>query len=994
MALQNDTSRIQYNGNNSTSNSYAIPFVFFENSHIKCVVTTSAGVDTELTLGSTFNVTGAGNANGGSLTTTTAVPNTSKVTIYRSVPVTQTTSYQEGGDFPAASHEKALDKLTMIAQQTKRLADRALRVPESQNNPSDIPNAGSGQKLLGINDGTLTWEENRQLPPYPATAGTQALVTAGGGTTASWQTIPSIASGPVTATGSTVPRFPADRFGERVNVKDFGAVGNGIANDTAAILAAAAALPNGGTIYFPPGTYLKDVDESNFTNISFVGEDRSRCVIKARALTTVTGTLLSSYGNNLTCQNLTLDCNWQNLRLYGRKIGAIFFKGNSCRVDSCRVIKFGGTGSALQESFAVVIAGNNAVISNNIVEEPVVGLQSNGQPEQGAYATYVNLFGTIDQQPRAITSSDASSNTLSIGISLFINGDRVRFNSLSGGSPLATNTDYYVVNTSGSNFQLALTPNGSAIDFATISSGVLGKTNYAGTAWITGNTLKGAYEEGVATNYGQQNSFYEGSMAIIAGGAHDAIYVQNNHISNIAAGFNGDSWSNGSLIVDSNYFRNCQRCINVTFGAGMGVGGLGVLRKLESLRVTSNVFRMSKNAIIGGAAGRFTLVSNVYIAGNYVDTYDHTTGSELAFFVSDSDNVQIVDNIFHTNITIDQFIISGNNVKAMYARNNTDQNGVQRYEYNGRDRCCYVLGNKSATINGLELGRALDLAAGAFPLGVAKSATNKFVVYVNAGEYDLAGFQGGYSPMVFNGPSHISIIGTSNRDSVYIKHAGTITAGVASASNGITFANMTIAGSAGQSALQYSQNATTVFENVRFDKIGNGTIVPSGSWDHRATFISCYSEHPFLGSNGQGLFGGKCYDCEWLGGFSSQQLASTEPLFERCTIRGGLFTFGVSGLTMRNCTVTAATGQTNYNMCLVSNCVIVNCSFQNVRIHMNGTGNTIANSVIEVNNSLSTCLDNGDGYGGTTNAASVKLFNVGSNKPVDEDITVTRLTAL
>ena len=42
-----------------------------------------------------------------------------------------------------------------------------------------------------------------------------------------------------------------------VSVKDFGAVGDGIANDTAAIQAAVAALPStGGGLYFPAGTYL------------------------------------------------------------------------------------------------------------------------------------------------------------------------------------------------------------------------------------------------------------------------------------------------------------------------------------------------------------------------------------------------------------------------------------------------------------------------------------------------------------------------------------------------------------------------------------------------------------------------------------------------------------------------------------------------------------------------------------------------------------------
>jgi len=41
-----------------------------------------------------------------------------------------------------------------------------------------------------------------------------------------------------------------------VNVKDFGAAGNGIKDDTSAILAAIAACAVGGTVLFPGGTYL------------------------------------------------------------------------------------------------------------------------------------------------------------------------------------------------------------------------------------------------------------------------------------------------------------------------------------------------------------------------------------------------------------------------------------------------------------------------------------------------------------------------------------------------------------------------------------------------------------------------------------------------------------------------------------------------------------------------------------------------------------------
>ena len=62
-------------------------------------------------------------------------------------------------------------------------------------------------------------------------------------------------SSSVTATGSTTARTLANRFSDFVNVLDFGAVGDGVADDTAAIQAAINAGNAGKTVFFPAGTY-------------------------------------------------------------------------------------------------------------------------------------------------------------------------------------------------------------------------------------------------------------------------------------------------------------------------------------------------------------------------------------------------------------------------------------------------------------------------------------------------------------------------------------------------------------------------------------------------------------------------------------------------------------------------------------------------------------------------------------------------------------------
>ena len=67
---------------------------------------------------------------------------------------------------------------------------------------------------------------------------------------------------PVTSTGSTTARSLANRFADVVNVKDFGAVGDGVTDDTAAIQAA---LNTGKSVHISYGTY-KTTSSLQITN--------------------------------------------------------------------------------------------------------------------------------------------------------------------------------------------------------------------------------------------------------------------------------------------------------------------------------------------------------------------------------------------------------------------------------------------------------------------------------------------------------------------------------------------------------------------------------------------------------------------------------------------------------------------------------------------------------------------------------------------------------
>jgi hypothetical protein len=118
--VTSEESSVVYVGNNSTTAPYPISFYFFRDEDLLVSTVDTLGSDAILDLNTDYIVTGAGNQNGGSLTTTFAVPIDWHLRIERIVEPTQLTSYQEGDAFPALSHERALDKLTFLVQQALR----------------------------------------------------------------------------------------------------------------------------------------------------------------------------------------------------------------------------------------------------------------------------------------------------------------------------------------------------------------------------------------------------------------------------------------------------------------------------------------------------------------------------------------------------------------------------------------------------------------------------------------------------------------------------------------------------------------------------------------------------------------------------------------------------------------------------------------------------------------------------------------------------------
>lgn len=181
-------------------------------------------------------------------------------------------------------------------------------------------------------------------------------------------------------TGATA-RTVQSKLRESVSVKDFGAVGDGVTNDTAAIQAAvnAVAAAGGGDVYFPAGTYL--VTSVNVRHgIAIVGSGNA--VIKRPANTpnwtrtfTTQNTLWSqSYDSSpLTFKNIIIDGNRDNQGAYTgyqlEQAHLLFLTGDNTVAGRLRVIIDGCTfyncvADAVSQYVNVDLTISNSFFSN------------------------------------------------------------------------------------------------------------------------------------------------------------------------------------------------------------------------------------------------------------------------------------------------------------------------------------------------------------------------------------------------------------------------------------------------------------------------------------------------------------------------------------------------------------------------------------------------------------------------------------------------------
>jgi len=187
--------------------------------------------DAEVTEG--FAVTGAGRSEGGTVLFAEPPPAGTVVTLRRRLALGRVTDFQENGELRASVLNDELDLQAAALQQVAEEGARALRFAPTDTAPSpELPaRAVRANRLVGFD-----------------AAGALALYPAVGGEI----------SGTVTQPGAgAVARAIGDKLAEALSVRDFGAAGDGVTNDRAALQAAFDAAAAGSRVVFvPEGDYV------------------------------------------------------------------------------------------------------------------------------------------------------------------------------------------------------------------------------------------------------------------------------------------------------------------------------------------------------------------------------------------------------------------------------------------------------------------------------------------------------------------------------------------------------------------------------------------------------------------------------------------------------------------------------------------------------------------------------------------------------------------
>lgn len=343
--------RLSYTGSGTTG-PFTTPY-FLANSDLKAVkVLISDGTETDLVLDTDYTLTGAGDSDGGALTLVATLSASYRLVIINDAVDSQEAQYPANDPFPSSTHQAVVDRRAMVSQRHGDLLDRAVKLPDGYVGAADatLPTPSGG--------GIFRWNADADAIEYVDGTPDEAVSTF-------------LQSG-----SGAVARTWTSKAADIVSVKDFGAVGDGVTDDTVAIQAALTYVAGNGvvggsnskTLHIPAGVYCFSEETLRATGhaqfgygiyavgaLSIVGDGWDQSVLKN---TSATGAGLRFGGGHVRTSDFSIDMNG------GTGIG-FRMGGQLCSASRMKVKNQEGT------DYSFIVDGSTLAVIDNIYLENV-----------------------------------------------------------------------------------------------------------------------------------------------------------------------------------------------------------------------------------------------------------------------------------------------------------------------------------------------------------------------------------------------------------------------------------------------------------------------------------------------------------------------------------------------------------------------------------------------------------------------------------------------
>lgn len=319
MTIASETNKSGPYFGNGVTTTFPFDFKIDNAAHIRVVAMTGAA-EVDLALSTDYTVTGVGGSGGSVILTSPPLASTA-ITLVRSVPFTQEMDLQNQGAFFAEAIETGFDLSVARDQQLAEELSRTVRVPISSD-PTDLEALiGGVVALLGRVDDIST------------VAGVAAQV----------QLLASVSSD-VHALAAVIADIVEAATFTVLNVKRYGAVGNGTTDDTAAIQAAIDAAPNsidsyerGGVLVFPSGIYKISNELRVNKNLEIIGLGNATIIGNVSGALHKAGIYVgdATYLTQTSKGYFRVDIKRLNFRLSGHNYDILNHGVRTFRVEDC-----------------------------------------------------------------------------------------------------------------------------------------------------------------------------------------------------------------------------------------------------------------------------------------------------------------------------------------------------------------------------------------------------------------------------------------------------------------------------------------------------------------------------------------------------------------------------------------------------------------------------------------------------------------------------------